>query len=113
MCVIYWLHEWSKSKIKPQNPGKEQKKKKKTKQKQKTKKQSKDILKVLNAFFDGRERVIYALESKVCQREIQSTDYSDFDHFNPTILSPKQMLQRLPIALALVKAGNTLAHVKT
>ena len=29
------------------------------------------------------------------------------DHSNHKILSPKQMLQRLPIALAQVKAGNT------
>ena len=29
------------------------------------------------------------------------------DHSNLKILSPKQMLQRLPIALAQVKAGNT------
>ena len=29
------------------------------------------------------------------------------DHLNLKILSPKQMLQRLPIALAQVKAGNT------
>ena len=29
------------------------------------------------------------------------------DHTNPKILSPKQMIQRLPIALAQVKAGNT------
>ena len=29
------------------------------------------------------------------------------DHSNLKILTPKQMLQRLPIALAQVKAGNT------
>ena len=29
------------------------------------------------------------------------------DHSNLKILSPKQMLQRLPIALAQVKAANT------
>ena len=29
------------------------------------------------------------------------------DHSNLKILSPKQMLQRLPIALAQVKSGNT------
>ena len=29
------------------------------------------------------------------------------DHSNIKILSPKQMLQKLPIALAQVKAGNT------
>ena len=30
-----------------------------------------------------------------------------FDHSNLKILSPKQMLQRLPIALAQVEAGNS------
>ena len=28
------------------------------------------------------------------------------DHFNLKILTPKQILQRLPISLAQVKAGN-------
>ena len=37
---------------------------------------------------------------KVCDRKI-------FDHSNVKILSPKQMFQRLPIALAQVQAGNT------
>ena len=45
--------------------------------------------------FDGRERILYALESKVCPIKIECTDISDFHHSNPKILSPKQMLQRL------------------
>ena len=49
----------------------------------------------------------------MCPIKIESTDFSDFDHSNPKILTPKQMLQRFPIALAQVKAGNTLTHIKT
>ena len=30
----------------------------------------------------------------------------NLDHSRPKVLTPKQMLQRLPIALAQVKAGN-------
>ena len=33
------------------------------------------------------------------------------DHSNIKILSPKQMLQRLPIALAQVEAGNTFENL--
>ena len=41
--------------------------------------------------------------------KIEGTGFSDkvSDHSNLKILSPKQILQRLPIALAKVKAGNT------
>ena len=34
-----------------------------------------------------------------------------FDNSNLEILNPKQMLQRLPIGLAQVKAGNTSENV--
>ena len=43
----------------------------------------------------ARDRVAKAYNCKVS------------DHSNLKMLSPKQMLQRLPIALAQVKAGNT------
>ena len=33
------------------------------------------------------------------------------DHLNLKILSPKQILQRLPIALAQVKAGKTCENL--
>ena len=35
------------------------------------------------------------------------SDRKAFDRMKFEILTPKQMLQRLPIALAQVKAGNT------
>ena len=40
-------------------------------------------------------------------RVAKVSDRKVFDHTRLKILSPKQMLQRLPIALAQVKAGNT------
>ena len=41
--------------------------------------------------------------------KIESTGFLDrvLDHFNLKIFTPKQMLQRLPVALAQVKAGST------
>ena len=38
---------------------------------------------------------------------VKVSDRKIFDHSNVKILSPKQMFQRLPIALAQVQAGNT------
>ena len=87
-----------KSKIKPQNP----------------KQKKKDILNNLYALFDGRKRVLDAFESRIFPVKIEGTGFSDLatqdkvsDHSNLKVLTAKQMLQRLPIALAHVKAGNT------
>ena len=84
-----------KKKTKPQNPKKKQ--------------ENKDTLKNLYALFEGRERVLNAFDSKIFPIKIEGTGFSDkvSDHSNLKILTPKQILQRLPIALALVKAGNT------
>ena len=82
-----------KSKRKLQNPEKKLKKK--------------DILKNLYALFDGRERVLDAFESGTSPIKIEGTGFSAFDHSNLKILTRKQMLERLPIALAQVKAINT------
>ena len=49
--------------------------------------------------FDAFESYIFAIKSK--DAGILNSDYSKYK-----ILTTKQMLQRLPIALALVKAGN-------
>ena len=50
-----------------------------------------------------------AFESKIFPIQIEGTDFSDkvSDHSNLKILTPKQMLQKLSVALAQVKAGNT------
>ena len=37
---------------------------------------------------------------------VKVSNYKVSEHSNVKILSPKQMLQRLPISLAQVKAGN-------
>ena len=88
-----------KNKTKPQDPEKKQK--------------EKDILKNLYAVFDGRERVLDAFESKIFPIKNKGTGFSNlatqengFDHFELKILTPKQMLQRLPLALGQVKVGN-------
>ena len=57
---------------------------------------------------EGRERVLNGFDSKIFPIKIEGTDISDkiSNHSNFKILTPKQMLQRLPIALAQVKPGN-------
>ena len=54
----------------------------------------------VNALYEGRELTLNALKSWIFStNETQGKGLK--------ILSPKQMLQRLPIALAQVKVGNT------
>ena len=76
-------------------------KKKKDHKFQKKKQEKKDILKNLYTLFESRQRVLGAFESKTFPIEIENTDFSDkaSSHSNLKILTPKQMLQRLPIAL--------------
>ena len=57
-------------------------------------------------FFEGRERVLDAFESKVFSTKSKGVGILNPDHSELKILAPKQMLQRLPITLAQVKAGN-------
>ena len=73
------------------------------------KQQKEDVLENLYNLLEGRERVLNAFDSKIFPIKIEDTGFSDkvSDHSNLKILTPKQMLQRLPIALAQVKAGNT------
>ena len=58
------------------------------------------------AFFDGREGVLDAFESKIFPIKTEGTAFLNFDHSKLKILTPKQMLQRLPIDLAQVNADN-------
>ena len=88
--------------------------KSKVKSKNTGKKKKQDVLKTLYALFVGRERVLDAFNSKIFPIKIEGTGLSDlytqdvvFDHSNLKILNPKQMLQRLPIALAQVKTVKT------
>ena len=65
-----------------------------------------DIVKNLYPFFDGRERVLDAFESKICPIKTKDTGFLNFDHSKLKIVTPKQMLQRFPISLAQVKVGT-------
>ena len=80
---------------------------KNTKPRSQEKKQEKEIvLKNLYNFFEGREKILDAFESKIFLTKSKGAGILNPDHSKLKILTPKQMLQRLPIALAQVKAGN-------
>ena len=57
-------------------------------------------------FFEGREKILDAFESKIFSIKSKGAGILNPNHSKLKILTPKQMLQRLPIALAQVKAGN-------
>ena len=57
-------------------------------------------------FFEAREIVLDNFDSKIFLIKCEGAGFSNFDRSKLKILTPKQMLQRLPIALAQVKAGN-------
>ena len=81
--------------------------KKHTKSTSLEKKQERDIiLKNLYRFFEGSERVLNAFESKIFSTKSKGAGILNPDHSRLKILTNKQILQRLPIALAQVKAGN-------
>ena len=56
--------------------------------------------------FEGREKILDAFERKIFLIKSKSAGILNLYHSKLKILSPKQMLQRSPIALAQVKAGN-------
>ena len=58
-----------------------------------------NVLNTAKYLYNGREWVINAYKSRLFP--LKSTTRT-----GPKILAPKQMLQRLPIAFAQVKAGN-------
>ena len=47
------------------------------------------------------------------QIKFESAGFSDFDHSNLKLLTPKELLQKLLIALAQVKKGSTYENVLT
>ena len=63
-------------------------------------------MKNLHCFLNAREMVLQAFKSKVFLRKSTGTCILNTDDCKLKILTPKQMLQRLSIALAEVKAGN-------
>ena len=71
------------------------------------KKQEKKIVtKNLRHFLNAREMVLNGFKSKIFLTKSTGTGILNTDNSKLKILAPKQMLQRLPIALAQVKAGN-------
>ena len=80
---------------------------KNTKPRRQEKKQEKEtVLENLYNFFEGREKILDAFESKIFSTKSKVAGFLNLDRSKLKILTPKQMLQRLPIALAQVKAGN-------
>ena len=78
-----------------------------TKPKSQEKKQEKEIvLKNFHHFFEGREKTLDPFESKIFLTKSKGAGILNSDHSKLKVLTPKQMLQRLPIAVAQVKAGN-------
>ena len=84
-------------------------------------KKERKVLTLKNAIIllTRRQKVLNAFESRIFIRGKQGkgiksisdraanlSDHKVSDHKQPKVLTPKQMLQRLPIALAQVKAGN-------
>ena len=66
-----------------------------------------DTLNSLNKFYEAREMVIIGFKSKIFFRKSTGISLFDTDNSKLKVLTPKQMLQRLPIPLAQVKAGNS------
>ena len=80
--------------------------KKKAKRKSLEKKQQKNtFLKTYIIFLKVEKEFFNAFDSKIFLIKSKGTDF--LSHSNLKILTPKQMCQRLPIALAQVKTGNT------
>ena len=80
---------------------------KNTKPRSQEKKQEKEIvLENLCNFFEDREKSLDAFESKTFWTKSKGAGFLNLDRSKLKILTPKPMLQRLPIALAQVKADN-------
>ena len=81
--------------------------KKNTKPRSQEKKQEKEIvLKNLYKFWEGREKILDAFESKIFLTKSKGAGILNPDHSRLKVLTSNQIIQRLPIALAQVKAGN-------
>ena len=57
-------------------------------------------------FSESREILLDRFDSKLFLIKCEGTGFSNFDRSKLKILTPKQMLQRLPMTLAQVKASN-------
>ena len=80
---------------------------KRTKPKNKEKRIEKEnVEKHLYYFHTGREMALNGFKSKIFLTKSKGSGILNTNHSKLKILTPKQMLKRLPIALAQVKAGN-------
>ena len=71
------------------------------------KKQEKEIvLQNLYNSFEAREILLDGFDSRIFSIKSKGSGLLNTDHSKLKILTPKKMLQRLPIALSQVKAGN-------
>ena len=71
------------------------------------KRQEKEIVSdSLYKLYNGREMVLNGFKSKIFLIKSKGSGILNIDNSKLKILTPKQMIQRLPIALAQVKAGN-------
>ena len=92
MNLLSYVYDFSK-KTRPWNPAQKQLKA--------------DIVDSITSLFQGREMVIKAFKSGIFQVSIESQeDEESQEGKGLKILTPNQMLKRLPIALAQVKSGN-------
>ena len=67
----------------------------------------KNVFKSLYALFEGREKVLDAFKSKIfVKNEIESKKFLT-KYFSDQVITPKQMLHRLPVELTQIKTGNT------
>ena len=66
--------------------------------------EKKIVLKNLYKFFEAREILLDGFDSKIFLIKSKGSGLLNTDQSKLKILTPKQMLQRLPIALAQVKS---------
>ena len=74
--------------------------------KKKKKKEKEIVLENLYKFWEGKEKVFDAFQSKIFSIKSKGAGILNPDHSKLKILTYKQMLERLPIALAQAKTGN-------
>ena len=72
----------------------------------KKKQENEIVLKNLYKLFEAREKILDGSESKIFSINSKGLGLLNTNHSKLKILTPKQMIQRLPIALAQVRAGN-------
>ena len=70
------------------------------------KKEKEIVLENLHKFFEAREILLDGFHSRIFLIKSKGSDLLNTDRSKLKISTTKQMLQRLPIALAQAKAGN-------